>query len=209
MLNKNECEIKIYDDKIELISKIEGFVIIDFNLFKSQIDDKIKIKFFKENFVKEGEKFFEIEINKDSSLLKLKVINLILNSDFINLSKIKESICSIILIKEEIDIDETDSTYLLNLFKKYKIYVDEINITIPEEDEILSSINDLIVKSDFILILFEEKLKERVKKYLKDFGSIVKILEFFVLKKQNKKIIVTSVEKIEDFLDNILKEVYL
>lgn len=209
MLNKDEFEIKICDKKIELISKLDGFVMIDFNLFKKELDNKIKIKFFKENFIKKGEKFLEIEIDENDEFSKLKTINLLLNSDLINLGKIKEVICSIILIKEEIDLDEKIVTHLLNIFKNYEIFVDEINLVFPEEDEILSSINDLLIKSDFVLILFEEKIKDLIKKYLKDFGYVIKSLDFFVLKRENKKLIVSSVEKIDEFMDNILKEVYL
>lgn len=208
MLNDENFEIKVSNKKIELISKIDGFLIIDSKYFKEQFDNKVKLKILKENFLEKNKKFLEIELDSDDNLLKLKIVNMLLNTDFIKLVEIKEFTLSIILIFEEIYFDKKLPFDFFEIFKEYKIFVDEINLTIPEESEILSSIEELILKSDFILILFEESLKEKIKKYLKDFGNILKDEELTLIKRKSKKIIILPVERFNDLMNNILKEVY-
>ncbi len=208
MLNYENFKIKVSNKKIELISKIDGFLIMDSKYFKEQLNNKVKLKILKENFLGKNEKFLEIELDREDKLLKLKIINMLLNTDFIKLVEIKESTLSIILICEEIDFYKNLPFDFFEIFKEYKMVVDEINLTISEESEILSSIEELILKSDFILILFEESLKEKIKKYLKDFGNILKDDELTLLKRKNKKIIILPVERFKDLMNNILKEVY-
>ncbi|MCX8094837.1 MAG: hypothetical protein N3D74_01410 [Caldisericia bacterium] len=207
MLNNENIKIKIFDNKVEILSKIDCFLTLNFDLFRSQIEDA-KINFSKEGFIIKNEKFLEIEIIKENNFLKSKIINIIFNSDFITLCNIKNFITSIILVRDEIDINDKTPVEFFNFLKEYKINLDEINLTIPEESQILSSIDELIIKSDFILLLYEEKTKEKIKKYLKDLGYILKIDELFVLKRYNKKIIILSIERFNDLINNILKEVY-
>lgn len=208
MLNDENYEIKVSKRKIVLISKIDGFLIIDSTFFQQQLENKAILKILKENFLRKNEKFLEIELKNEDNFLKLKIINMLLNTDFIKLFEIKEFTISIILVKEEIDFDKKMPIDFFEFFKKYKIFLDEINLTIPEESEILSSIDELIIKSDFILILFEENLREKLKKYFKDFGNIIKDDELTLIKRKNKKIFVLTIERLMDLMNNILKEVY-
>lgn len=208
MFNDENYEIKFSNRKIELISKIDGFLIIDSTFFQQQLENKAKLKILKENFLRKNEKFLEIELKNEDNLLKLKIINILLNTDFIKLVEIKVFTISIILVNEEIDFDKKMPFDFFQFFKEYKILLDEINLTIPEESEILSSIDELIIKSDFILILFEENLRDKLKKYFKDFGNIIKDDELTLIKRKNKKIFVLTIERLIDLINNILKEAY-
>ncbi|MBC7194614.1 MAG: hypothetical protein H5U37_03060 [Caldisericia bacterium] len=207
MLNEKLIEIKKRGGFIKVFSKKDIFVFLDLNKFNEILKNLGKITYYKEFFIKEKEKFLEIELIERKYLPF--VLNIIENTEIVKYFELINKICSILIIKENLKMKNSEYETFFEIFNEYKIFVDEINITIPEESEILSSIEDFIIKSDFILILYEKNLEEKIKKYLRDFGCIIKIDEIIVSKKFNKKLIFISFENFYNNKERILKEVFL
>lgn len=207
MINDKFLEIKKRKNLVQVFSKKEIFVSIDLNKINELLKNSGDIKFYKEFLIKKKEKFFEIDL-KDDKNSYIKFLNIIENTDVFKFSEILNKVISILIVKDDLDFIKNDYSKFFDVFNEYKIFVDEINITIPEEGEIFSSIEDLILKSDLIIILYEKNSHEKIKKYLKDFGTIIKFEDIYVVKRYNKKLIFVSLEDFESKKDKVLKEVF-
>lgn len=208
MSNENLIEIKIKGKLLQIFSKKEIFVSIDIKVFNDILKSQAKIIFFKEFLIKEKEKFFEIELGENETVLN-KLINIIENTEIIKISEVVDKTTSILIVKSDFDFKNNEYESFFEIFNEYRIFVDEINITIPEESEILSSIDDFIVKSDFVIFLYEKVLNEKIKKYLKDFGKIIKTDKILIIKRLNKKIFIIPLEDFYSKKEILIKEIYI
>ncbi len=208
MLNEDLIEIRDKEKSIQIFSKNDVFVSIDFKKFNEILKNHAKITFYKEFLIKKSEKFLEIELEEDETFLN-KLINIVENTEIIRISELIDKQVSILIVKKATDFINDHYEKFFNVLNEYRIFVDEINITIPEESEILSSIDNFILKSDFVLFLYEKFLEKKIKKYLKDIGFIKKTGDLILLKRLNKKIFIIPIEDFNSKKDTLIKDILI
>lgn len=213
-LASSKYRVKIVKNFINFYSKKDSYLIINNKLKKIiEKDNVFKLNFLKKLLIKRKEKFLIVKIKKDklSDNEILKFINSIKYGDLFELKNILD-INKVFLIVIKNDIFEDDSYKdIFNGFKKYKIFVDEINYIKPYSNIILEIIDENIFKYKTFLIFYEDSMKDNIYKYkiLKDCGEIKKFninSDYFVFKRKRSKIIAFNKKRYYKITKEIIKE---
>lgn len=211
-LASSKYRVKIVKNFINFYSKKDSYLIINNKLKKIIEKDNIfKLTFLKKLLIKRKDKFLKVKIKKDKLSEKdiLKFINFIKYGDLFELKNILY-INKIFLIVIKNDIFEDDFyKVILNGFKKYKIFVDEINYIKPNSNILLDIIDENIFKYKTFLIFYEDSTKDNIYKILKDCGEIKKLninSDYFVFKRKSCKMIVFNKKRYDKIIKEIIKE---
>lgn len=210
-LSSDKYKIKKSGKNISFYSTKNFYLIIDENIKNYLKKEKnLKIKFTRKVLIKKNEKFLSITIDnekiKETSILKL--INSIKYDELFKLRDIKEEEVFLIIVKDEFFDDQFHKNFI-NGFKKYSIFIDEINYIRPYSTLLFEVIDENIFKYKIFLVYFDEKKKDFIYKNLKDSGINKKIdlkSDYFIFKRKTSKVIVFNKKRFYKIVREIIKE---